>query len=159
MRDWKADWVRPILLWKKTCGEGKQRKGISMNVCDLNGVTKALVTILSLPILMLQPILAGISERYSLIQEITAGGGTVSTGMRWMLVREVLLIVFIFVVIGLLCMDTIRRVMFIERKGKNFKSYCYDGIMVLITLFAYYFIISIGLFVFMNILLPICREL
>jgi hypothetical protein len=130
-----------------------------MNVCDLGSVPNALATVLSFPIIMLQPVLLGISEKYSLIQEITAGGGAVSAGMKWSLAREVLLIIFILGVIALLCVDTVRRVMFAARKGKKFKIYCFNGIITLITLFIYYFIISIGLYVFMNVLLPICREL
>jgi hypothetical protein len=108
---------------------------------------------------MIRPILEGISEKYALIQAISAAGGQVSAGIRWGLVKEVLVLLFIFAVVALLIGETLRRTMLTSSRAKDLKGRALDLGIALVTLFVYYFIIAIGLYLIMNILLPICRTL
>ncbi|MFC1637392.1 hypothetical protein ACFL1W_00070 [Candidatus Margulisiibacteriota bacterium] len=130
-----------------------------MNVCDVGGISRAFVTVMMFPIIMIRPILEGISEKYALIQSISDAGGQVSAGIRWGLVKEVLVLLFILMVIALIIGDTLRRTMLAGVKPKDLKARGYDLAIALTTLFVYYFMISIGLYVIMNVMLPICRTL
>jgi hypothetical protein len=118
----------------------------------------AFIKILSYPVELIQSVLTNIYKEYSLIYTVFSKGGAVSAGMIWALMKWVILALFIFGTIMLICIDTVKRVMFAERE-KNLATFFKDAIVAGITLFLYYTIVAMGLYVVFEVVLPIARIL
>lgn len=123
------------------------------------GLIVSLSAILMFPAIMLRLVVGSIVEKYSLIRTVTDMGGEVSFLMYLRLLGQILLVGFIFFVLGLICWDTIKRVMVVKDSESSVKSFFINLVISAATLFIYYFLIAIGLYVFVNVLIPVCRGL
>ena len=125
----------------------------------LQSIFEAIATFLLHPLVLVHAVLINISQEASFFADLVLAGREITLPRVWVLARWSLLALFIFGLMVFLCIDTVKRVMFAESKQRNLKVLLSDIILTLLTLFVYYFMISIALFVFFNIVLPIYTTL
>ncbi len=81
-----------------------------------------------------------------------------SVGMAWALAKWVFLALFIFGLTVFLFVDTFRRVMFTGR-SQGVGAFFSNSMVIILTLFIYYIIFSIVLYLFFAVFIPIARIL
>ena len=113
-------------------------------------------TVLSYPLYLLRDILVGIAREYSYVTTVLFSGRSLSLIMIWGLLKACLLFIFIAAALFLLIKVTIKGVL---SSGRKRKSFLVEIILIVLTLFVYYAIFSIGLYVFLNVIIPIYLEL
>ncbi len=125
----------------------------------LDALSIALGKLLSPPISLLYSILKNIDREMSLIQKVYSAGQGVSPGRVFSLLKWIALIVFILGIFLFLMVDTVKRVMFAEKKKRSPMALVLDVMAVGLVLFFYYAIVSIALLLLFNVAFPIMRSL
>ncbi|MFH1347779.1 MAG: hypothetical protein ABIH22_03720 [Candidatus Margulisiibacteriota bacterium] len=127
-----------------------------MRLYQLSLIWEAIQIVLSYPLDIVGTILTNISREYLYMARVISGGGKISLGLIWDVLKWGLLFVLILGAALFVCIGTIRRVLSSERQKRN---YFFDAVIIVLTLFVYYALLSIGLYVFSNVIVPIYLEL
>lgn len=125
----------------------------------LDTLSLALGKLLSPPITLLHSILKNIDQEIFLIQKLYSSGRGISLGRVFSLLKWSALVLFIFGICLFLILDTIKRVMFAEKKERSPVAVLMDVMAVGLVLFLYYSIVSIALLLFFNVAFPIMKSL
>lgn len=125
----------------------------------LQSIFEAISKFLLYPLVLVQAVLLNVRHEGSFLADLVFAGREITLPRVWVLGKWVLLALFIFGLMVFLCIDTVRRVMFAESKQRNLKVLLSDIILILLTLFVYYCMVAIALFVFFNVVLPIYQAL
>ena len=130
-----------------------------MEIWPPHTILNAIQMLLSHPLVLVEGVLSNLFEKASWIYVLISEGRTVRFGIVWELIKWTLLALLIFGLIIYICIDTVKRVMFAELEKKNLVRILKDIIFILLVLFTYYVILSVGLYLFFSVILPISREL
>jgi|GEM_PF-1552080 len=125
----------------------------------LDTLSIALGKLLSPPIILFYSILKNIDQEIFLIQRLYSSGQGISLGRLFSLLRWSALVLFIFGICLFLIVDTMRRVMFAEKKERSPMAVLLDVMAVGLVLFLYYSVVSIALLLLFNVAFPIMKSL
>lgn len=113
-------------------------------------------TVLAYPLYSLRDLLVSIAREFSYITTVLSSGRSLSLVMIWDLLKVCFLFIFIAAAVFFLTKVTVKGVL---SSGREKKSFLVETIIIGLTLFVYYAIFSIGLYVFLNVIVPIYLEL
>lgn len=125
----------------------------------LGALLLVLGRLLSPPISLLSSILKNIDQEISLIQRLYASSQGISFARVFSLIKWGALILFILGLCLFLIVDTVKRVMFAERKERGPGAFLVDVTVVGLVLFFYYLVVSIALLLLFNVAFPIMKSL
>ncbi|MBN2058637.1 MAG: hypothetical protein JW782_07560 [Candidatus Saganbacteria bacterium] len=123
---------------------------------DLQTIWSALLEVLSYPLDLVSVIFQSLSSHYAKLLKVINAGKIPGLGLIWDVAKWGLLLLLIFFLLLWLVRNTARHALESERLKK---SYFFDLIMIVLTLFVYYALLAIGLYVFSNIIVPVFLEL
>ena len=127
---------------------------------ELYGLTKswhAIIEVLSYPWAMVQGILNNILLEFKYIDRVVSAGRWVSLGMVWNQLKWVLLLLVLVAAVYWVVSATILGVFNTERQKQ--RGLLFEFGIVVQSLFIYYALIAIGLYVLFNLIIPIALEL
>ena len=128
-----------------------------MELYGFDKIWNAITEVLSYPWAMVQGILNNIYLEYRYIDRVVSAGRMVSIGMIWDQLKWVLLLLVVIVAAYWLVSVTITGVFNSERQKQ--RGLIFEICVVIFSMFVYYSLIAIGLYVLFNVIIPIALVL
>jgi hypothetical protein len=126
---------------------------------SLGILSAALGKLLSPPVIFFSSILKNIDQEVFLIQRLYSSGQGINLGRVFGLLKWCALALFILGICLFLIVDTVRRVMFAEKKQRGPTAILLDVMAVGLVLFLYYSVVSIALLFLFNVAVPVMQSL
>ena len=128
-----------------------------MKLYGFEAIYQAVLDVLSYPWAMVSGILSNITLEFRYINRVVSAGKMVSLVMIWNQLKWVLLLLVIAGAVYWVVSATILGVFNTERQKQ--RGLLFEFSVVILSLFAYYSLIAIGLYVLFNVIIPIALEL
>lgn len=128
-----------------------------MRLYTYQKIYEAVIEILFYPIAMVQGILNNIGQEFRYVNQVVAAGKLVSLGMIWDQLKWVLLLLAVIAAVYWLVNTTITGVFNTERNKQ--RGLLFEVCVVVLSLFIYYSLTAIGLYILFNVIIPIALVL
>ncbi len=128
-----------------------------MKLYGLKTIFEAVLDVLSYPWAMISGVLNNITLEFHYINRVVSAGKLVSPAMIWNQLKWVLLLLAIIAAVYWVVSATVLGVFNTERNKQ--RGLLFESGVVILSLFIYYALIAIGLYVLFNVIVPIALEL